>query len=188
MGLLYPCGCSRAEIAARAVGTDPDGAPLYDGHCRRHAPDGTGPVAWRLRMDEAIARAGQTYIREHPVSDTAVKLNETTTRAAAPERWGDVVLVRKETPTSYHLSVVIDDAAQGVTHVTRGMDLYPSTDIHVLLQALLGLPSPSYAHHGLITDALDTKLSKSAGAPALRLLREAGWTPQQVRVRLGFAP
>jgi glutamyl-Q tRNA(Asp) synthetase len=108
-------------------------------------------------------------------------------RAAYPERWGDVVLVRKDTPTSYHLAVVVDDAEQKVTHVTRGMDLYHATDVHVVLQKLLDLPSPLYIHHDLVmTDAGDEKLSKSKGSPSLRFLRDAGWTPQDVRKHLGF--
>ena len=107
---------------------------------------------------------------------------------ANPARWGDVVLVRKDTPTSYHLSVVVDDAAQGVTHVTRGRDLEAATDVHVLLQKLLGLPSPQYAHHRLIVDEAEQKLAKSRGSQSLRDLRAAGWTAEDVRRRLGFGP
>jgi glutamyl-Q tRNA(Asp) synthetase len=192
MGLLYPCFCSRAEIAKNAEGNDPDGAPLYPGTCRHLSKaeatrriDAGEPVQWRLKMDEAQESVGDVLvIRECPVTDRDVRFERGQQRAAEPERWGDVVLVRKDTPTSYHLSVVVDDAEQGVSHVTRGMDLFAATDIHVLLQALLGLPSPVYAHHGLITDAEDLKLSKSAGAPALRDLRAAGWTPAMVRRRL----
>jgi glutamyl-Q tRNA(Asp) synthetase len=194
IGLLYPCFCTRSEIAARATGHDPDGAPLYPGTCR-HLADAnvqlrlaTGePHQWRLKMYEALKLVGDVLaIRECPVTDRDVLIDRALPRAAEPARWGDVVLVRKDTPTSYHLSVVVDDAAQAVTHVTRGMDLHASTDIHVLLQALLGLPSPIYAHHGLITDGLDLKLSKSAGAPPLRQMREAGWTAAEVRARLGL--
>jgi glutamyl-Q tRNA(Asp) synthetase len=194
-GLLYPCFCTRAEVAEKSAGRDPEGAPLYPGTCR-HLADAnvqlriaTGePHQWRLRMDEALKLVGDVLaIRECPVTDTDVLFDERRPRAAEPGRWGDVVLVRKDVPTSYHLSVVVDDAAQGVTHVTRGMDLHAATDIHILLQALLGLPSPIYAHHGLITDGLDFKLSKSAGSPPLRRMREGGWTPDDVRRRLGFA-
>ena len=103
-----------------------------------------------------------------------------------PERWGDVVLQRKGTPTSYHLSVVIDDAAQGVTHVTRGRDMEASTDIHVLLQFLLGLPSPIYNFHKLLLDHDGKKLSKSRGSPSLQDLRNAGRTPEDIRHALGF--
>jgi glutamyl-Q tRNA(Asp) synthetase len=190
--VLYPCFCSRAEVAEKAAGVDPDGAPLYPGTCRHLSDAGvqlrlaTGePHQWRLRMDDALKQVGDVLaIREAPVTDRDVLFQEAQLRAAEPARWGDVVLVRKDTPTSYHLSVVVDDAAQQVSHVTRGMDLKAATDIHVLLQALLGLPSPVYAHHGLITDSLDMKLSKSAGSPSLRSLREAGWTPAMVRQRL----
>lgn len=193
--LLYPCFCSRAEIAANATDRDPDNAPLYPGTCRHLAPAeidarlaSGAPVQWRLDMQAAQEEIGDVVIiREYAVTDRDVLFSDEHPRPAEPDRWGDVVLVRKETPTSYHLSVVVDDAEQGVTHVTRGMDLRAATDIHVLLQALLGLPSPLYAHHGLITDGLDMKLAKSAGAQPLRDLREAGWTPDKVWRRLGFA-
>ena len=107
-------------------------------------------------------------------------------RPADPGRWGDVVVVRKDTPTSYHLSVVVDDAIQGVSHVTRGMDLYASTDIHVLLQSLLGLPSPIYTHHPLILGEDAEKLSKSRGSESLASLRALGITPEDIRAQLGF--
>jgi glutamyl-Q tRNA(Asp) synthetase len=104
-----------------------------------------------------------------------------------PARWGDVVLARKHTPTSYHLSVVVDDALQGVTHVVRGRDLEAATDIHVVLQKLLGLPTPQYQFHDLVLDEQGQKLAKSRNAPALADLREAGITPVDVRRQLGFA-
>lgn len=193
-GLLYPCFCSRTEIAAASTGTDPDGAPLYPGTCRHvsvaevNAKLAAGEQPqWRLRMDGAEEEIGDVLVvRECPVTDRDVQFSEERPRAVEPGRWGDVVLVRKEIPTSYHLSVVVDDDEQGVTHVTRGMDLHAATDIHVLLQGLLGLRSPIYAHHGLITDTLDAKLSKSAGAQPLRRLRDAGWTPERIRARLGL--
>ena len=103
------------------------------------------------------------------------------TIAARPERWGDAVIVRKDTPASYHLAVVVDDAWQGVTHVTRGRDLYPATDLHRLLQVLLGLPAPVYHHHRLITDDTGRKLAKSARDTSLRSLRESGCTPADIR-------
>jgi glutamyl-Q tRNA(Asp) synthetase len=193
-GLTYPCFCSRAEIAANSTHADPDGAPVYAGSCRhldtldveRRLAAGD-PVQWRLKMDEAQEEIGDVLVvRECPVTDKDVIFRDERPRAAEPGLWGDVVLVRKDTPTSYHLSVVVDDAEQGVTHVTRGMDLHLATDIHVLLQALFGYPSPVYAHHGLVTDAADLKLAKSAGAPALRLLRDAGWTPSDVKRRVGL--
>lgn len=195
-GLLYPCFCSRAEIAAKADERDPEGAPIYPGTCRHLTQSDVEarlasqvPVQWRLDVSMAQEEIGDILVvHECPVTDCDVLFSDERQRAADPGRWGDVVLVRKETPTSYHLSVVVDDAEQGVTHVTRGMDLLPATDIHVLLQALLGLPSPIYAHHGLVTDGLDMKLAKSAGAQPLRALRESGWSPERVRQRLGFEP
>jgi glutamyl-Q tRNA(Asp) synthetase len=106
---------------------------------------------------------------------------------ARPWRWGDAVIVRKDTPTSYHLSVVVDDALQGVTHVVRGQDLEAATDLHVLLQAILGLPTPRYHHHGLLLDPEGDKLAKSRQSQSLAELRAAGVTPQDIRQRLGFA-
>jgi glutamyl-Q tRNA(Asp) synthetase len=105
---------------------------------------------------------------------------------ARSERWGDAVIVRKEIPTSYHLSVVTDDALQGVTHVVRGTDLEAATDLHVLLQALLELPTPAYHHHGLIRDPIGDKLSKSLASESLRDLRERGTSAGEIRERLGF--
>jgi glutamyl-Q tRNA(Asp) synthetase len=105
---------------------------------------------------------------------------------ARPERWGDAVIVRKDVATSYHLAVVVDDAWQGVTHVTRGRDLFAATDLHRLLQVLLGLPAPVYHHHRLITDAAGRKLSKSARDTSLRALREQGATPADVRRMVGL--
>lgn len=187
--LLYPCFCSRSELAAVSTGTDPDGAPLYPGTCRHlsHAEvsqrfaEGR-EAQWRLKTDEAMALTGVlTYTVAGPTPADRPQI-----RYARPERWGDVVLQRKGTPTSYHLSVVIDDDAQGVTHVTRGRDMEPSTDIHVLLQMLLGLTSPIYTFHKLILDEDGRKLSKSKGSTSLRSLREAGKTPEEIRRQLGF--
>lgn len=183
-GLLYPCDCTRHEIAERSSGTDPDGAPLYDGKCRVHGPvGGEGRQAqWRLDGGAATALTG-------PLSFTVVgptPLDRPQVRYARPELWGDVVIQRKDMPTSYHLSVVVDDAAQNVTHVTRGRDMEPSTDIHVLLQMLLGLGQPIYTFHKLILDDEGKKLSKSKGSPTLRSLREGGWTAGDVRAAVGF--
>ncbi|WP_404401624.1 tRNA glutamyl-Q(34) synthetase GluQRS [Pelagibacterium halotolerans] len=189
-GLLYPCFCSRSDIRAASGGqTDPDGAPIYPGTCKRLSmAERQGllaagvPVQWRLDMAGATAEACALEIAQaEPSPADPIRM-----RKAVPERWGDVVIVRKDTPTSYHLSVTLDDAVQGITHVTRGMDLYWSTDIHVLLQALLGLPSPVYCHHTLIRDPHDEKLAKSRGSQSLRDLRALGWTPEDVRERLGF--
>jgi glutamyl-Q tRNA(Asp) synthetase len=187
--LLYPCDCTRTEIAARAShGVDPDGTPLYDGKCHRHGVAGGRPVQMRLDMTRAIERAGGLTITALPVAGIHVDFAHPQLRPADPARWGDAVIVRKDAPTSYHLSVVVDDAAQGVTHVTRGKDLEAATDLHVLLQRLLGLASPAYAHHDLIRDTDREKLSKSKGSTSLRDLRAAGWTPEDARTRLGFEP
>ena len=187
--LLYPCFCSRAELASHASGTDPDGAPLYPGTCR-HLPPGEArrrlqqgaEANWRLKTDDAVALTGVlTYSVAGPTPADRPQI-----RYARPERWGDVVLQRKGTPTSYHLSVVVDDDAEAVTHVTRGRDMEPSTDIHVLLQMLLGLGSPLYTFHKLILDEEGKKLSKSKDSPSLRSLREAGRTAEEIRRELGF--
>lgn len=186
--LLYPCDCTRAEIATRTTGrvTDPDGTPLYDGKCRDHGLAGGRQVQVRLDSERAIAAAGELAITVLPVNGIDVDVSRPQNRPANPARWGDAVIIRKDTPTSYHLSVVVDDAAQDVTHVTRGEDLEAATDLHVLLQTLLGLPSPAYAHHALILDGDRQKLSKSKDSTSLATLREAGWTAQHVRETVGF--
>ncbi len=181
-GLLYDCDCTRQEIAERSAGTDPDGAPLYDGKCRTHGLAGGRPTQGRLDLERATALTG-------PLSFTVAgptPLDRPQIRYARPELWGDFVVQRKGTPTSYHLSVVVDDAEQGITHVTRGRDMEAATDIHVLLQMLLGLPQPIYTFHKLILGADGRKLSKSKGSPSLRDLRAAGRTPQSIRSELGF--
>lgn len=190
MDLLFPCFCSRSEIAAAAQGTDPDGAPLYPGTCSHLAPaeierrlESGSPVQWRLHGGLAAARTGVlTFTVAQPTPFERPQI-----RYARPERWGDVVIQRKDVPTSYHLSVVVDDAAQNVTHVTRGRDMEPATDIHVLLQFLLGLPSPYYTFHKLLLDDEGRKLAKSRGSETLADLRAAGWTAERVRKELGFA-
>jgi len=181
-GLIYDCDCTRHEIAARSTGADPDGAPLYDGKCRIQGPAGGRPAQGRLDLAKATALTG-------PLSFTVAgptPLDRPQIRYARPELWGDVVVQRKGTPTSYHLSVVVDDSDQGITHVTRGRDMEAATDIHVLLQMLLGLPQPIYTFHKLILDAEDRKLSKSKGSPSLRDLRASGGTPDSIRAGLGF--
>ena len=190
MGLLFPCFCSRAEVMAHAIGTDPDGAPIYGGTCRHLAPaDIAGrlargaPVQYRLRGAEAAEAAGMlSYSVAAPTP-----LDRPQIRFARPERWGDVVIQRKESPTSYHLSVVVDDAEQGISHVTRGEDMEAATDIHVLLQMLLSLPQPIYTFHRLVLDGDGRKLSKSRGSQTLRSLRESGWSASDVRHAIGFA-
>jgi glutamyl-Q tRNA(Asp) synthetase len=195
-GLLYPSFDSRGEIAALIAGRgsgwprDPDGAPLYPSDAksmpaaeRQRCMAAGEPFALRLDMAAAVPRAGAlswTETGHDPGGKTA-------TVPAAPEAWGDVVLARKETPTSYHLSVVVDDALQGVTHVVRGQDLFQATAVHRLLQALLGLPVPSYHHHRLVLDADGRKLSKSTHATALRALRGQGATPADIRRMVGLA-
>ena len=187
--LLYPCFCSRSEIAALATETDPDGAPLYPGTCR-HLHRGEqierlqrgDPVQFRLDNEAARARAGMlTFSVVGPLVTDRPQI-----RYARPGRWGDVVLQRKGSPASYHLSVVVDDADQAITDVTRGRDMEAVTDLHVLLQMLLGLPSPIYHFHRLILDDDGRKLAKSRGSPSLASLRDAGWTPADVRRALGL--
>jgi len=193
-GLLYPCFCSRSAVAAAASAKDPDGAPLYPGTCRHRDPAEAEarlaagePAQWRLRQDAARDAAGPllAFVELDPVRLRAGTVAGDPV-AARPELWGDAVLVRKDTPTSYHLAVVVDDAAQGVTHVTRGRDLFPATHLHRLLQALLGLPTPLYCHHRLIRDENQEKLAKSRSSPSLQSLREAGASPAAIRTRLGF--
>ena len=188
-GLLYPCFCTRSEIARAASGPrDPDGAPLYPGTCRdlkrrdqeERLASGRKP-SFRLDMRGACRDTPRLFWTRF---DPAFRRDEV---AARPERWGDPVLVRRDTPTSYHLAVVLDDATQGVTHVVRGRDLEAATDLHRLLQALLDLPSPLYHHHALVRDEAGEKLAKSAGSPALADLRAAGKTAVSVREWLGFS-
>ncbi len=189
MDLLYPCFCSRADIAAHAEGTDPDGAPLYPGTCRHLSNaqrierlERGDPVQFRLDTETALERTGMlTFSVIGPAMSDRPQI-----RYARPQRWGDVVLQRKDTPTSYNLSVVIDDAAQGVTHVTRGRDLEAATDIHILLQMLLGLPSPLYHFHRLLLGDDGEKLAKSKSAQSLRDLRASGWTAEDVKRAVGF--
>ena len=196
-GLVYPSFESRAEIAKLVAEReahapwprDPDGAPLYPGaakllssDARARLLDSGTPYALRLDMAAACARTGVLGWIEHGEGPD----DETGVVAARPERWGDVILARKETPTSYHLSVVIDDALQGVTDVVRGQDLFWSTSVHRLLQQLLGLPQPAYRHHRLILDGAGRKLSKSTEATGLRELRGAGATPADVRRLVGL--
>ncbi|WP_024879517.1 tRNA glutamyl-Q(34) synthetase GluQRS [Methylosinus sp. LW3] len=176
LGLLYPCVCSRADIARAALADPPrdlDGAPLYPGTCRGKKLARAGA---NLRLDMAKAAAlvgGEVSWREHGKEIVA-----------APQEWGDVVLARKDIGTSYHIAVTIDDALQGVTDVVRGRDLYEATRIHRLLQELLGLPAPAYRHHALVLDEDCRKLAKSRLSKPLRELRAEGATPADVRAML----
>lgn len=205
-GLAYPCFCSRGTIAAavaaetargRETPRDPDGAPLYPGLCRglaeaeaRARREAGEPHTWRLDMARALSAApGPHAVRSFAVERTGPvhRIGAGAIEPADPARWGDPVLARRDVPTSYHLAVVTDDAAQGVTHVVRGADLRASTDLHVLLQALLGAPSPCYHHHTLLLDASGAKLAKSRGSRSLADLRAAGEAPADLRRQLGFA-
>jgi glutamyl-Q tRNA(Asp) synthetase len=195
-GLLYPSFETRGEIARLVAERerhapwprDPDGAPLYPGDARslaaverRRRMEAGEPYALRLDMAAALARTGALSWIEIDCG------GKTTPVAASPQMWGDVVLARKEAPTSYHLSVVIDDAEQGVTHVVRGQDLFAATSVHRVLQALFALAAPIYHHHRLILDAHGQKLSKSTRATALRALREKGATSADIRRMVGLA-
>ena len=192
-GLVYPCFCTRAQIAAAVAARhdwprDPDGAPLYPGTCKRLSEqerarrlDSGLHAALRLDMSAALALA-QDRIGWCEYGEGEQPRDVT----AEPALWGDVVLARKDVPTSYHLSVVVDDALQGVSDVARGMDLFSATSLHRLLQNLLDLPAPNYRHHRLIEDDEGAKLSKSQRSPALRELRAQGVSAAQVRRRLGF--
>lgn len=192
-GLLYPCFCSRGAVAAALSGrrdwpSDPDGAPLYPGTCRALPPDVRSArlaagerAAWRLDTARALARRSAAGWCEYGEGE------EGTSVPARPEAWGDPVIVRRDIGSSYHLSVVLDDADQGVTDVVRGEDLFHATSLHRLLQDLLSLPVPRYHHHRLIVDAAGRKLSKSRQAPSLRMLRREGRTPQDIRSLVGLA-
>jgi glutamyl-Q tRNA(Asp) synthetase len=195
--LLYPSFESRSEIAALVAERerngrwprDPDGAPLYPGRGRKltaaerkRRVEAGEAYALRLAIDAAVAQIGVLTWSEagrgpHEQAGTVT---------AAPLMWGDVVVARKDMPTSYHVAVTVDDALQGVTDVVRGQDLFWSTSIHRLLQALLGLPEPVYHHHRLILDADGRKLSKSTEAKSLRDLRATGATPQDIRRMVGL--
>lgn len=197
MQLTFASFESRAEIARLVADRqsharwprDPDGAPLYPGAGRampaseRHARIARGdPYAVRLDMEKAMEWAGPLFWTETGTGPAG----ERGEIAAEPGAWGDVVIGRKGMPTSYHLSVVIDDAVQGVTHVVRGHDLFWSTSVHRVLQALLGLPAPVYHHHRLILDSEGRKLSKSTQATGLRELRAQGTTVRDVRRMVGL--
>ena len=194
LGVLYRCFASRSEIEAAAGAVrDPDGAPLYPGLWRdRHQRDVADALAagrpCALRIDIAKAcRVATSLLAGCPL--TFVEVGAGRAREvveARPERWGDAVIVRKDVPTSYHLAVVVDDAWQGVTHVTRGRDLYAATGLHRLLQVLLGLLQPVYCHHRLIVDDCGRKLAKSARDTSLKSLRERGVSADEVRRLIGL--
>ena len=182
MGVLYPCFCTRQEIAAAITAPQGETAAVYPGTCRFLSPMeraeriGSGQLfAWRLNAAHAQSLTGPLTWHDTLAGDQMVDLRGL----------GDVVLGRKDVATSYHLSVTIDDAAQGVTLVTRGEDLFESTHVHRLLQALLGLPVPQWHHHRLICDESGKRLAKRDAARSLRSLREAGLTPTEIRSLIG---
>lgn len=181
-GLVFRCACTRGDIRREAGANpprDPEGAIRYPGICRQH-PAGEGPFAMRLHSRAVLATLpGPLHWRETGEGAEQMIL-------ADPSLWGDVVLIRKDTPASYHLAVALDDAMQGVTNVVRGRDLYAATAIHRLLQSLFGLPAPVYHHHALILDGDGKKLSKSAASTPLRQLRAEGMTASAIRRHLGF--
>ncbi|GAJ92884.1 tRNA glutamyl-Q(34) synthetase GluQRS [Agrobacterium sp. SHOUNA12C] len=195
-GLVYPAFLTRGEVKARVAAgetsgkpwpRDPDGTPLYPPDDRERSVserqrllDAGLKHAWRLDMEKAIAEVNQPLQwRESGDSETGDIL-------ADPAAWGDVVLSRSDAPSSYHLSVVVDDAAQDITHVVRGLDLFHATSIHRLLQSLLGLPEPLYHHHRLILGDDGRKLSKSQGDTGIAEWRRQGLSPAQLRRRIGL--
>ena len=183
-GLIYPCFCSRKDIAAAVNAPHGPEGPVYPGTCRNLSPTlvverqaRSDPYALRLDVAKALRLSGPLSFedeREGVVS-------------ARPESLGDVVLARRDAPASYHLCVTHDDALQGVTLVTRGVDLFHATHIHRLLQAVLGLNVPTYAHHLLLTNAAGERLSKRDGAAGLSMLRRAGRSAAEVRAMAGFS-
>jgi glutamyl-Q tRNA(Asp) synthetase len=173
MGLLYPCFCTRKDIAAAGGAPHGDEGPLYPGTCRNEHRERTGSFALRLDAAKAAAMTGPLAFVEHGRSI-----------AVEPLKLGDVVLARKEMPAAYHLAVVVDDAYQGVTLVTRGEDLLAATHVQRLLQALLDLSAPAYAHHKLILDAQGRKFSKRDGSVTLREMRTNGVTAEEIRALL----
>lgn len=177
MGLVYPCFCTRKDIqreidAAETAPHGPDG-PIYPGICRgredanTHLADGA-PHAWRLNLEAALAHVGEQLVWQDEIRGTI---------KATPKELGDVVLARKDTPTSYHLSVVVDDALQGITHIIRGEDLFHATHIHVVLQKLLGYETPIYQHHGLLLDEHGERFAKRNKSVTLESMRKAGVQP-----------
>ncbi|GLS41334.1 tRNA glutamyl-Q(34) synthetase GluQRS [Mesorhizobium tianshanense] len=197
--LVYPAFMSRSEIRAfiadserrgRDWPRDPDGVPLYPAvdkvlptRERKRRIAENAPFAWRLDVDASMARVGAELSW---VEFSDERLSATHTVEARPQDWGDVIVARRDIPTSYHLAVVVDDALQDVSRVVRGQDLYSATSVQRLLQAVLGLPQPSYFHHRLILGPDGRKLSKSAMDNGLAALRKAGASPDDVRRLIGF--
>jgi glutamyl-Q tRNA(Asp) synthetase len=184
LSLIYPCFCSRKDIAAAVNAPHGPEGPVYPGTCRnlpadmvRQRQEHGDPYALRLDVAKALGLSGPLSFLDEREGVVA----------ARPESLGDVVLARRDAPASYHLCVTVDDHLQGVTLVTRGVDLFHATHIHRLLQAVLGLNVPTYAHHLLLTNAAGERLSKRDGAASLRALRRAGRSAAEVRAMAGFA-
>ena len=197
-GLVYPCFCSRKAIAEHIRRhpdwpRTPEGAPLYPGTCRQLSPEerqerlarGERP-AWRLDMKKALASLGTRAKTLSWQEEGSGPHGERGRIPADPARFGDVILGRRDIVISYHLAVVHDDALQGITHVTRGQDLFHATGLHRLLQELFALPAPVYVHHSLITDEGGRKLSKRFRDRALSSLRKEGVSPESIKRLLGF--
>lgn len=196
--VVYPAFLSRGEIRAviaesgraSAWPRDPDGAPLYptdertlSARERRSRMDEGRPFAWRLNVDAALERVGRDLAWEEFTDETLSTVRQVQAR---PQDWGDVIVARRDIPTSYHLAVVVDDALQGVSHVVRGQDLYLATSVQRLLQELLGLPRPRYLHHRLILGPDGRKLSKSLRDTGLATLRDSGMTPAGIAALVGL--
>lgn len=190
MGLTYPCTCRRADIEA-AAGAPQEGVPqfgpdgrIYPGTCRDKEQDGTQTdVAIRLNLSKALTQLGElTYTEVEPLHSGTHKINKNNMLSSV----GDVILQRKGMGSSYHLSVVVDDADQGITQVTRGADLWEATEIHVVLQKLLGLSTPKYFHHDLIRDENGKRLAKRDDARAIATYRAEGAQPQDIVKMIGL--
>jgi len=186
-GLVYPCYCTRGQLAAVSAERDPDGAALHRGRCAAVSAAATEarlargePANWRLDLASALAATPPLGWREFYEGDLPAFVE------AEPARWGDILVAAKDRPAVYHLAVVVDDALQGVSDVVRGRDLYASTSLHRLLQALLALPAPRYHHHRLVLDREGAKLSKSAHSESLRALRARGFSAADISAALGF--
>jgi glutamyl-Q tRNA(Asp) synthetase len=183
MGLLYPCFCTRADIAASLSAPHGPEGSAYPGTCRGLAdPDLSRPHSWRLDMAKALQRLRGEDLYWHDAFAGQIR--------ADPLSHGDVILARKDAPASYHLAVTVDDAAQGISHVVRGTDLFAATHVHRLLQALLDLPTPEYRHHPLLLGPDGTRLAKRHGAPSLEAMRLAGEDGPALadRLRQGLLP
>jgi glutamyl-Q tRNA(Asp) synthetase len=192
-GLIYPCFCTRGDIAravaARKEGSrDPDGGPLYPGTCKHLSAlervariAARQSAAFRLDIEAALAQTGTRFgWREYGEGNSLCEVT------AEPSLWGDPIVARRDFPTSYHIAVVVDDAEQGVTDVVRGRDLFDATSLQRLLQVLLDLPAPNYRHHRLLLGENGQKLSKSTHARSIRSMREAGVSAVAIRRQLGF--